>query len=183
MINIQKDARLPELKDHYLIQFILGKLVNYICNCELVNQNNIEGMEDYPFFTFNWITLNAPTTTDWLRDHPQYVCTLQIDAHATNEVEALELATKLFNALHQSNYIRSFIQTQIVPQNITNTSNRTVLSGINYDNDFGFDCSFLVNGGNVFQERDLQFNFEDTDIESIKAASKVKVTNETVTND
>lgn len=182
MINIQKDAKIPELKDHYLIQYILSKLVNYVCNCELVEQNNIDDMEDYPFFTFNWITLNAPTTSDWLRDHPQYVCTLQIDAHATTEVEALELSTKLFNALHESNYIRSFTQAQIVPQKLTNTSNRTVLSGINYDNDFGFDCSFLINGGFTFQEKDLQFDYQDSQIETITAAENTKITDGNVTN-
>ena len=63
MINIQQ-TKLPELRDHYLVQYILGKIVNHVCNCELVEQNNIDEMEDYPFATFNWITLSNPTTSD-----------------------------------------------------------------------------------------------------------------------
>ena len=183
MISIATADKLPELKDHYLIQYILGKLVNYVCGCEMVSQNNIDEMEDYPFVTYNWITLETPTTPDWLKEHPQYVCTLQIDIHATSEVEALQLSTKLFNALHQSNYRRSFKQAQIVPQKITNTSNRTALLGINYDNDFGFDCSFLVNGNFTYQEKDLQFDYSDINIESVKAAGNISVTNGIVTSD
>ena len=69
-----------------------------------------------------------------------------------------------------------------MPQKITNTSNRTTLSGINYDNDYGFDCSFLVNGNFTFQEEDLQFDFDEQDIESINAAGNAKLTDGTVTN-
>ena len=174
--------QLPELKDHYLVQYILGKIVNHVCNCELVEQNNIEEMEDYPFVTFNWITLNNPTTSDWLKDHPQYVCTMQIDVHATTSIEALELSSKLYSALHESPCIRVFKQAQIVPQKITNTSNRTALSGINYDNDYGFDCSFLVNGSFIFEEKDLQLDFSETEIKSISAAGNTRLTDGTVTN-
>lgn len=183
MINISTIKQLPELRNHYLVQYILGKLVNYVCQCELVEQNTIDEMEDYPFVTFNWLTLNAPTTSDWLKDHPQYVCTMQIDVHAKRSIEALELADKLFQALHRSAYRRSFMQAQIVPQKITNTSNRTALSGINYDNDFGFDCSFLVNGNFTYQEKDLQFDYSDINIESVKAAGNISVTNGIVTSD
>lgn len=181
MINIQMD-KLPELKDHFLIQFILGKLVNYVCGCELVERNSIEEMSEYPFVTFNWITPAAPTTSDWLKDHPQYVCTMQIDVHATTTTEAMDLSLKLFNALHESNFARSFYQAQIVPQKITNTSNRTALSGINYDNDYGFDCSFLISSGFVFKESDLQFDYRDTTIKSVKLASNIHVTKNGITN-
>lgn len=181
MISILQ-TKLPELRDHYLVQYILGKIVNYVCNCELVEQNNIDEMEDYPFVTFNWITLNNPTTSDWLKDHPQYVCTMQVDIHATTSIEALELAGKLYTALHESPYARAFKQAQIVPQKITNTSNRTTLSGINYDNDYGFDCSFLVNGNFTYQEEDLQFDFDETEIKSINAAGNTELTDGTVTN-
>lgn len=174
--------QLPELRDHYLVQYILGKIVNHVCNCELVEQNNIEEMEDYPFVTFNWITLNNPTTSDWLKDHPQYVCTMQIDVHATTSIESLELSSKLYSALHESPCIRAFKQAQIVPHKITNTSNRTALSGINYDNDYGFDCSFLVNGNFTYQEKDLQFDFSETEIKSISAAGNTRLTDGTVTN-
>ncbi|MCO6514944.1 MAG: hypothetical protein J6586_00185 [Snodgrassella sp.] len=174
--------KLPELKDHFLIQFILGKLVNYLCRCELVERNSIEEMSEYPFVTFNWITPVAPTTSDWLKDHPQYVCTMQIDVHATTTTEAMDLSLKLFNALHESNFVRSFHQAQIVPQRITNTSNRTALSGINYDNDYGFDCSFLINSGFVFKESDLRFDYIDTTIESVKLASNIRVTQNGVAN-
>ena len=49
--------RLPKLQDHFLVQYILGKLVNQVTNCELVKDSNIDEMEDYPFFTFRWIEI------------------------------------------------------------------------------------------------------------------------------
>lgn len=182
MTSIQKVDNLPELKNHYLIQFILGKIVNYVCNCEMVAQNQIDDMEDYPFVTFNWITLETPTTSDWLGKHQQYKCTLQVDVHASSEIEALELSNELFNALHEDRFVRSFTQAQIVPQKVTNTSNRTALSGINYDNDFGFDCSFLVNGNLVFTQDELKFDYFDTNIEKIDISKNMKLTDETVEN-
>ena len=54
MINTQMADKLPELKDQFLVQYILGEIVNQVCNCEMIEQNSIDEMEDYPFVTINW---------------------------------------------------------------------------------------------------------------------------------
>lgn len=166
-------SNIPELKDQFLVQYILGELVNKVCECEMVEQDSIEEMEDYPFVTFNWIDFDTPTTSDWLGEHKQYTCTMQIDVHATKSYESAKLAEKLFNALHEDVYRRFFKQANILPINISNTSNRTVLSGINYDQDYGFDCSFSIIGGYVYQPSDLNFEVSDSVIESVRAKPNV----------
>lgn len=166
-------ARLPKLQDHFLVQYILGKLVNQVTNCELVKDSTIDEMEDYPFFTFRWIDPGEETTGDWLGEHRQFTCTMQIDAHATSDSEAMNLAQRLYEALHEVPYRRFFKQAYIVPQTVGNSANRTTLQGINYDNDYGFDCSFYVTGGFLFEEKDLNFVPRDPVIESVKANGSV----------
>lgn len=173
MINIQMASNIPELKDQFLIQYILGELVNKVLKCEMVEQDSIEEMEDYPFVTFNWINFDNPTTVDWLGEHKQYICTMQVDVHANKSYQAASLAQTLYNALHEDVYRRFFKQANILPINITNTSNRTALSGINYDNDFGFDCSFSIIGGYVYQSSDLNFDVVDSAIESVRAKPNI----------
>lgn len=153
----------PPLRDHYLIQYILGKVVNHACNCELVNRANIDEMENYPFFTFSWIDFINKTTTDWRQ---QYTCVIQVDVHSSDPDQGLELATRLYSALQEDTYRRWFKQAEIVPVQTTSPSDRTALRGINYDNDAGFDCSFLVNS-KTFEENDLTFVYSDVDIESV----------------
>lgn len=121
-------------------------------------------------------------TSDWLADDRQYTCTLQIDAHSGQIFEANDLARKLTEALNDYGYRRYFVQANIVPQKVTNTSNRTILSGVNYDNTIGFDCSFLITGNKVYQEKDLHFDYQSTTITSISATDQVNVTDHTVTN-
>ena len=160
---------LPPLKGNFLVTYILGKLVNMICNCEMVQRENIDEMEEYPYVTFTWIEPEKETTTDWLGEQRQYVCHLQIDVHATKPLEAQELAERIFVALHEDAFRRLFKQANIVPQEITNTSNRTTMIGINYDQDYGFDCSFLVNRGQEFKEKDLDWSVDQETITSITA--------------
>ncbi|WP_046814066.1 phage neck terminator protein [Lactobacillus helveticus] len=170
--------KLPaKLQDHFLVQYILGKLVNQVTNCELVTDSNLDEMENYPFFTFHWIDLGEETTSDWLGQHRQFTCTMQVDAHATSDIEAINLAQRLYEALHEAPYRRFFKQAYIVPQTVSNTANRTTLQGVNYDNDYGFDCSFYVTGGFLFEEKDLNFTFQDQTIETVKADESVLGTN------
>lgn len=159
--------------DHFLVQCILGELVKQVANCELVKDSNVDEMEYYPFFTFNWIDPGEETTVDWLGKHRQYKCTMQIDAHSNSDKEAMILAQRLYDALHEVPYRRFFKQAYIVPQNIGNAANRTTFQGINYDNDYGFDCSFYVNGGFQFKRKDLNFTFQDQTIETVKADESV----------
>lgn len=170
--------RLPaKLQDHFLVQYILGELVNQVTNCELVKDSNIDEMEDYPFFTFHWIDPGIETTGDWLGKHRQYKCTMQIDAHAASDLQAMNLAQRLYEALHEAPYRRFFSQCHILPDQIGNAGNRTALQGINYDNDYGFDCSFYVTSGYEFKEQDLDFTVSDETIESVKASESVTGSN------
>lgn len=176
-------VKLPaELSDHYLVQYILGNLISQVVDCPLVKQDNIDKMSKYPFFTFKWIDPGKESTTDWLGEHRQYICTMQIDAHAESSLQAMKLAKKIYEALHTDGYRRFFKQAKIIPLNITNASDRTTLSGINYDNDFGFDCSFSVISGFVYQQADLNFEYEDLDIKSVSATDLVKLADGTVSN-
>ena len=170
-------SNLPVLSDHFLVQYFLGKLVNQVTGCELVEDANIDEMEDYPFFTFKWIDFCQEPNADWLGKHRQYICTMQIDCHSNSSVQAMNLARKLFEALHEVPYRRFFKQAYIVPQTVGNASNRTTLQGINYDNDYGFDCTFYVTGGFLFERKDLNFTFQDQTIETVKADESVLGTN------
>lgn len=162
-------SNLPVLSDHFLVQYILGKLVNQVTGCELVEDANIDEMEDYPFFTFKWIDFDQEPNADWLGKHRQYICTMQIDCHSNSSVQAMSLARKLFEALHEVPYRRFFKQAYIVPQSIGNTGDRTTLQGINYDHDFGFDCSFTVTGGFEFLEKTSTLMSRITQLNQLKA--------------
>lgn len=141
-----------------------------VCGCDLLLQQTVDTQEPYPFVTFSIVTPEQDTTTDWLGDGRQYVCTFQIDVHAGQPFTANDMARKLYEALHDRGYRRYFTQANIVPQKITNTSNRTFMSGVNYDNDFGFDCSFLVTAPKTYKSEDLDFEYSGgIDIHSIKA--------------
>ncbi|MBP2057894.1 hypothetical protein J2Z60_001069 [Lactobacillus colini] len=148
----------PELKDQYLLAFILGKLVNVVCDCDLIYQNQVNEREQYPYVTYNFISPMQEVTSDWLGKVRPFTCLLQIDCHAHEPFEANQMATKLNDALHDEMYRHFFNQAKIVPQIVTNTQDRTSLAGINYDCDFGFDCSFEVLGGITYKKEELDFN-------------------------
>ena len=172
--------KLPEnwqAQDHFLVQCILGELVNQVTSCELVKDSNIDEREDYPFFTFRWIDPGEETTGDWLESHRQFTCTMQVDAHAASDKDAMNLSQRLYEALHEVPYRRFFKQAYIVPQHVGNATNRTTFQGINYDNDYGFDCSFYVNGGFLFKRKDLNFTFQNQTIETVKADESVTGSN------
>lgn len=164
---------MAKMSDHWLVQYILGVIVNQALNCEFVEEANIEDMEDYPFVTFKWIDPGRETTGDWLGKHRQYTCTMQIDIRSNNKKQAMELAKQLYEVLHEVPYRRAFKQTYILPHAIGSAGNRTTLEGINYEYDYGFDCAFYVTGGMEFEEKDLKFDFREDTIESIKADGSV----------
>lgn len=166
-----------KMSDHYLVQYILGVIVNKAINCEFVEEANVEAMEDYPFVTFRWIDLGQETTGDWLGKHRQYECTMQIDVRSSNKRQSMELARTLYEVLHEEPYRRAFRQAYILPHTISNSSNRTTLEGINEEYDYGFDCSFYVTSGMEFEEKDLKFDFNEDLIESIKAEGGAVGTN------
>ena len=88
----------------------------------------------------------------------------------------MTLSQSLCEALHDTGYIRFFKQVNILPEQITNVSNRTVLTAENYDQDFGFDCSFLINGTKKYDTSQLDFEYSKTDILSVHGVDNIEGT-------
>lgn len=170
-------VKIPKLQDQFLLAYILGETVQKVCGVPLVTQQNTELMQDYPFFTYNFVTLEEDETADWVGTKGRtYTCLVQIDCHSNEpygDKGANDLARRLYEALHEAPYRRFFTQADIVPQTFTQTSNRTTAWGVNYDYDFGFDCSFFVRGGVVYDQSQLNFEYSSTTIDSVKTADTV----------
>lgn len=153
-----------ELSGLPLALFILQEVSKQAINCTVVPANRTPPIEKYPVVTYNIVIPETETTGDWLEDERQYTSVVQLDVHSTRQLEAMTLSQRLYEALHDTGYIRFFKQVNILPQQITNVSNRTVLTAENYDQDFGFDCSFLINGTKKYDTSQLDFEYSKTDI-------------------
>lgn len=164
----QDDNFQPELRDHHLVAYILGKLVEQVLGCDLIAQADTGDREDCPFVTFSFITMESDETSDWLEDGMVYTTQVQLDCHADNLYQAVQMAQKLHSALRGRTYRNWFKSVDIVPQRVLGASNRTMLEGINYDHDYGFDAEFLVKS-KVWTEDQLNFETIPADeaIESV----------------
>ena len=91
-----------------LIAFILGNVVEQACGCEFILQNTVDEMTQYPFITFQIISPENDSTSDWLEDDRQFTVDFQIDAHAGDFYTANDIAMKLYEALHDYGYRRFF---------------------------------------------------------------------------
>ena len=140
-----------------LALFILQEVSKQAINCTVVPANRTPPIEKYPVVTYNIVIPETETTGDWLEDERQYTSVVQLDVHSTRQLEAMTLSQSLCEALHDTGYIRFFKQVNILPEQITNVSNRTFLTAENYDQDFGFDCSFLINGTKKYDTSQLDF--------------------------
>lgn len=134
----------PELRDHYLLAYIMGVLVEQIFSCPLVLQDQVDDRVEYPFVTFNFISLENDETSDWIEEGRVYTADIQLDCHARSFYEANSMASKLFSALRGKTYRNYFEQADIVLRRLYSTANRTVLEGTNYDYDVGFDAQFAI---------------------------------------
>jgi hypothetical protein len=169
----------PELKDGYLVVFILAKVVDHLFNCKLVPFNNPGNAPDYPYVTYHPIIPLDYTTADHRTD--QFYEQLQIDCHAVDPNMAQQMATDLLNALvHSDNYQRWFDQVNVVPSALPDAGTKiqdhtSTLLGPNYDNMYGFYFDFLISqAGTVYQADKLNFDFsKDEVIESIRTNSQV----------
>lgn len=159
-----------QLKDNLLLTYIIQQLVKDRLDCDLLYQNLVSDRPQYPFVTYSFIVPEQETTGDWLGMGRQYISHLQIDCHADNAIQAMDMANDLYIAFQSSVYRNYFEQADIDPQNFTNTSDRTVRVGTYYDYRFGFDCSFLVsNGGHVYSPADLHFQAQpETEIKTVQ---------------
>ena len=159
-----------QLKDNLLLTSIIQQLVKERLDCDLLYQNLVSDRPQYPFVTYSFIVPEQETTGDWLGMGRQYISHLQIDCHADNAIQAMDMANDLWNALQSGVYRSYFEQADIEPGQFTNTSDRTILAGINYDYRFGFDCSFLMsNGGHVYSPDDLRFQAQpETEIKTVQ---------------
>lgn len=163
-----------ELNGLPLALFILQEVSKQAINCTVVPANRTPQIEKYPVVTYNIVIPETETTGDWLEDERQYTSVVQLDVHSTRQLEAMTLSQRLYEALHDTGYIRFFKQVNILPQQITNVSNRTVLTAENYDQDFGFDCSFLINGTKKYDTSQLDFEYSKTDIQSAHVVDKLE---------
>lgn len=162
-----------ELSGLPLALFILQEVSKQAINCTVVPANRTPPIEEYPVVTYNIVIPETETTGDWLGEERQYTAVVQLDIHSTRQIEAMTLSQRLYEALHDTGYIRFFKQVNILPQQITNTSNRTVLAAENYDQDFGFDCSFLINGTKKYDTSGLQLEYQQYDIRSVHAVNDI----------
>lgn len=165
-----------ELSGLPLALFILQEVSKQAINCTVVPANRTPPIEKYPVVTYNIVIPETETTGDWLEDERQYTSVVQLDIHSTRQIEAMTLAQSLYEALHDTGYIRFFKQVNILPTQITNTSNRTVLTAENYDQDFGFDCSFLITGTKKYDTSQLDFEYSKTDILSVHGVDNIEGT-------
>lgn len=159
-----------------LALFILQEVSKQAINCTVVPANRTPPIEKYPVVTYNIVIPETETTGDWLEDERQYTSVVQLDVHSTRQLEAMTLSQRLYEALHDTGYIRFFKQVNILPEQITNVSNRTVLTAENYDQDFGFDCSFLINGTKKYDTSQLDFEYSKTDILSVHGVDNIEGT-------
>ena len=165
-----------ELSGLPLALFILQEVSKQAINCTVVPANRTPPIEKYPVVTYNIVIPETETTGDWLEDERQYTSVVQLDIHSTRQIEAMTLAQSLYEALHDTGYIRFFKQVNILPTQITNMSNRTVLTAENYDQDFGFDCSFLITGTKKYDTSQLDFEYSKTDILSVHGVDNIEGT-------
>lgn len=167
----------PELKWSYLVVFILAKIVDREFGCKIVPYNNPGKQPSYPYVTYHPINAHDYTTSDHRSD--QFYVQLQLDAHTNDPIMASNMATQLLDALTNSQGYRNwFDQVNVVPtplpKNKSGIQDHTTLPGINYDNAYGFYFDFLISRADlVYQEKDLNFDFEEETIESVRANSKI----------
>lgn len=165
-----------ELSGLPLALFILQEVSKQAINCKVYPQNRTASISEYPFVSYNIVVPEIETTGDWLGEARQYTAVVQLDVHASNQVQAMQLSEALYEALHDVGYRRFFKQAGILPSNMTNTSNRTVLTDQNYDQDFGFDCSFLITGTKKYDTSQLDFEYSETDILSVHGVDNIEGT-------
>lgn len=149
--------------------YILQQVVKTLLGCDLLYSNRVGDRPAYPFVTYTFVVPEQDTTGDWLGKGRQYVTHLQVDCHSNHAMQAMQMADRLYAGLHENFIRRFFEQADVEPQEITQTSDRTILEGINYDYRFGFDCSFLVSdAGHIYKPEDLNFAISpDTEIKSV----------------
>lgn len=139
-----QDSTSPELRDQYLLAYILGQLVNQLFSCDLILQDQVDDRPSYPFVTFNFITIENNETSDWIEEGRIYTTDVQLDCHARDFYKANSMASKLLESLRGPIYRNYFEQADIVLRRAYGVSNRTVLEGTNYDYDVGFDAQFAI---------------------------------------
>lgn len=173
MTNTQMANQLPQaLSGQELLIYILEKVVLKVGNCHLVRQKLVDKQPKYPFVTFNWITLQHNETTDYLAENEYYSVVIQLDIHDSDYLSALSLAKKLYNGLRRDKYKLCFRQANMAFTTSTDIEDRTTAPEVNYDYDFGFDCTFTINGSKEFNLSELNFDFEETEITSVGITRK-----------
>ena len=166
---------MPPMMSHYLIIYILIQVVDQLFHCSVYPQYNAGLRDKYPFVTYSWIDAGSNTTMD---DMGEMETTLQIDVQAKDQFEALRMITSLHKALKWSDgYRRYFKQANIIPHSVTGTNAKPSYGYGDVINDYFFECSFsLYDPETIYKPEDLNFEFNESTIESIKALNMMRGT-------
>lgn len=164
--------KITELKGNELLIYILEKAINHACDCPMVYAKRIDTQHKYPFITYNWILLRKDLTVDMMTDNAPYMAQIQLDSHSGNVLNSLELINKLYACLKSSAGRRTFEQANIAFTTSTDIEDRTTAPEVNYDYDFGFDCTFTINGIKNYNLDELKFDYEETEITSVGITRK-----------
>ncbi len=113
---------------------------------------------DYPFITFLAVTPDHEELADFPDNRP-YQIKLQIDAHSNDYWQANDLASKLFDAVHDKGYKRFLRQCHMTMQSSTDVISHNAVVGSNYDYAQGFDATFEVISGLTYLDTDLDFTY------------------------
>lgn len=159
---------MPPLQNQYLIIFILIKVVNELLHCGVYPQYNSGLRSKYPFITYSFIDPEHDTTFDAT---DTMTVGLQIGVQALDEYTALNMIHRLRRALRfSSGYRRFFTQAHIIPQGNFQMNNQDFYGYQNAIYSHSFDCSFcLYQIDTTYKPEDLNFDFNEETIESIKA--------------
>ncbi|MBI1706559.1 hypothetical protein HYQ53_1777 [Lactobacillus crispatus] len=164
---------MPPMMDNYLVIYQLIQVVNQKYHCGVYPQMNAGLRSNYPFITYDWVDPGSDVTLD---ETDVMEVRLQIDVQATDMYEALNTANDLRKTLaHSYGYRGFFKQAHVIPHNVSGTSSRNFYNGTQLPvYRFGFDCSFSIyRAGTIYKPEDLNFEFNETTIESIKAMNQM----------
>ena len=159
---------MPPIQDQYLIIYILSQVANEMFKCPIYPQYNAGVRDKYPFITYNFIDPEHDRNLD---ETDTMEVTLEIGVQSLDEFQALNMIHRLRRALRfSSGYRRFFTQAHVIPHDAKQMNNQDYYGYQNAIYSYSFDCSFsLYQVGTVYKPEDLNFVFNESTIESIKA--------------
>lgn len=164
---------MPPMMDNYLVIYQLIQVVSQKYHCGVYPQINAGLRSNYPLITYEWVDPGSDVTRD---ETDVMEVRLQIDVQSTDMYEALNMANDLRRTLaHSYGYRRFFKQAHVIPHDVNKSGSRNFYSGTQQAiYRYGFDCSFSIyQAGTIYKPENLNFVFNESTIESIKAMSSI----------